>query len=90
MGNFRVTVHGVGGHGCQREKKDGEHVVGCERSNCPDCISREFVRRLKRAGVMLEGPGGDAGPLGATLEHWPGTSSQVTDDLITGTRSGSF
>ena len=81
MGQFRVTVDAVGGHGCQREKGDGEFVIGCERPGCPDCIAREFVRRLRRSGATVNV---------ATLEHWPGTESQVTDDLLTGIRSGSF
>lgn len=89
MGQFRATITGSGGHGCQREVKDGEHVVGCERPHCPDCIIRECVRRLKRGGVNFDGASGEV-PNQAIIEHWPGTSSQVTDDLITGTRSGSF
>jgi hypothetical protein len=81
MGTFLVTVEAVGGHGCQREIGDGEHVVGCERPGCPDCITREYVRRLKRSGATLNI---------ATLTHWPGTPTEVVDDLLTGTRTGSF
>ncbi len=81
MGQFRVTVTATGGHGCMREKGDGETVIGCDRPGCPDCSAREFVRRLKRMGCNVEE---------AKLEHWPGTESQVTDDLLTGLRSGSF
>lgn len=81
MGQFRVTVTAVGGHGCMREIGDGGTVIGCDRSGCPDCIAREYVRRLKRSGATIEV---------ASLEHWPGTESQVTDDLLTGVRSGSF
>jgi hypothetical protein len=81
MGQFRVTVEAVGGHGCQREKGDGEVVMGCERSGCPDCIAREFVRRLKRSGATVDK---------ALLQHWPETETEVRDDLLTGIRSGSF
>lgn len=81
MGEFRVTVEAVGGHGCQREKGDGEHVVGCERASCPDCITREFVRRLKRSGATVSK---------AELLHWPHEVGQVRDDLLTGLRRGSF
>lgn len=90
MGTFRVTVQGVGDHGCQRTAGDGETVIGCERAGCVDCITREYVRRLKRANVFAHG--GDAV---ARLEHWPtvdiqSTSGSVVDDLLTGTRKGSF
>jgi hypothetical protein len=81
MGQFRVTVNAVGGHGCQREKGDGEFVPGCDRPGCPDCIAREMVRRLKRSGATVEN---------ATLEHWPETGNTVVDDLVTGLRKGSF
>lgn len=81
MGQFRVTVVAQGGHGCMRDAGDGETVIGCDRPGCPDCIAREFVRRLKRSGAFVDE---------AQLEHWPGTSYAVTDDLLTGKRQGSF
>jgi hypothetical protein len=81
MGDFHVTVKAVGGHGCERDKKDGETVMGCERSGCPDCIAREFVRRLKRSGAVVSE---------ATLTHWPSQPEQVQDDLLTGKRKGAF
>lgn len=81
MGTFRVSVTAVGGHGCEREIGDGDKVLGCDRPGCPDCSAREFVRRLKRMGCTVNE---------ATLEHWPGTESQVTDDLLTGVRAGKF
>lgn len=81
MGQFRVTVEAIGGHGCQREYGDGEHVVGCERSGCTDCITREYVRRLKRAGASVSV---------AQIVHWPQEVGQVHDDLLTGERRGSF
>lgn len=81
MGTFLVTVEAVGGHGCEREYGDGATVIGCERPGCPDCITREFVRRLKRAGLQMKQ---------ATLSHWPGAPEEVRDDLLTGRRTGSF
>jgi hypothetical protein len=81
VGQFIVHVDAVGNHGCQREKKDGEAVVGCEQSQCTDCITREYVRRLKRSGAMMSA---------AVVTHWPGSDSEVRDDLLTGMRSGSF
>lgn len=81
MGMFRVTVEAVGVHGCQREFGDGETVIGCERANCPDCITREFVRRLKRSGATVSK---------AELAHWPNDPGAVLDNLLTGERRGSF
>lgn len=95
MGDFRVTVEALGGHGCQREIGDGEFVVGCNRPGCPDCIAREFVRRLQRSGAQLHS---------AKIEHWPADfisphtgelagyakDNEVVDDLLTGKRIGAF
>jgi hypothetical protein len=87
MGDFRVTVEALGGHGCQREKGDGETVIGCERPGCPDCMAREFVRRLKRSGATVKL---------AKIQHWPAdlpgytADGEVDDDLLTGVRSGAF
>jgi len=82
MGQFRVEVTAVGGHGCQRQVKDGEQLQQfCGSPSCPDCTAREFVRDLKRVGCSIEE---------AKLVHWPGTSTEVKDDLLTGKRTGSF
>lgn len=93
MGDFRIVVEAMGGHGCQREVKDGGTVMGCERPGCPDCIAREMVRRLKRSGATVHS---------AKLVHWPADmelngrlvgyakENEVVDDLLTGERSGSF
>jgi hypothetical protein len=87
MGDFRVVVEAVGGHGCQREKGTGETVVGCDRPGCPDCMAREFVRRLKRSGATVKR---------AEIQHWPAdlpgytVEGQVHDDLLSGVRTGDF
>lgn len=81
MGQFNVNVTAVGGHGCQREIKDGQEVKGCGQSNCPDCIARDFYKKLCEIGCSVES---------ATLIHWPGTSTEVVDDLITRIRKGNF
>jgi len=78
---FKVEVQAVGAHGCERHFGDGSTVIGCERHNCPDCITREFVRRLKRAGCSIDI---------ALLTHWPGSEQEVNDNLLTGVRSGNF
>lgn len=82
MGDFNIEVNATGGHGCQRTVKDGQQVQNfCGSTSCPDCIAREFVRSLKRAGNMVRD---------AVLTHWPGTAGEVKDDLLTGTRKGNF
>lgn len=86
MGDFRVTIEAVGGHGCERDKGTDETVIGCERPGCPDCMAREFVRRLKRSGAQVKK---------ATIDHWPADlgydpAGEVHDDLLTGVRTGAF
>ena len=82
MGLFRVEVEAVGGHGCQRNIKDSQQLQNyCGSPSCPDCAAREFVRDLKRKGASVQK---------ATLTHWPGTDTEVQDDLMIGTRKGSF
>lgn len=81
MGEFRVTLVGTGNHGCNREKKDGEFVVGCELPGCIDCIIRECVRRLKRTHARMDR---------ADLIHFPDTDYKVLDDLLAGVRVGEF
>lgn len=81
MGQFVFQLDAIGGHGCQRERGDGDFVVGCEQSHCTDCITREYVRRLKRTGAMINS---------AKLVHWPGTKEQVVDDLVSGKRQSNF
>lgn len=81
-GYFRVIVEAFGNHGCERDKGDGEAVMGCDRHGCADCITREYVRRLKRSGAGLKV---------ATIIHCPDTPThEVHDDLITGFRKGSL
>lgn len=82
MGTFAVSVRAVGNHGCQREKKSGEGVEGCGATSCTDCITREYVAKLRASGASVEI---------ANVTHWPGTDSQVIDNLIGAKkRSGNF
>jgi hypothetical protein len=62
MGDFRVVLEATGGHGCQREKGDGDMIFGCGRMNCPDCIVQEFIEKMAKAGHTISS---------ATLTHWP-------------------
>lgn len=91
MGAFRVELDAVGGHGCQRERRDGDTVYGCGQMNCPDCLTSEYVAKMRRAGVLITS---------ASLTHWPGQPAQVKDEyqlaelavlpLAKRTRRGSF
>jgi len=89
MGDYRITIEAVGNHGCGREAKDGEVVKRCGMPYCVDCQAEAFVAQLKRGENVKV----------AKLEHWPVPGAAGTtrtenpgpvDDLITGTRSGSF
>lgn len=81
MGDFRIEVNATGGHGCQRELKDGSSVGDCGSPSCPDCIARRFVAELKAKGVMLKD---------ALLIHWPNSEPTIVDNLVSGKRTGSF
>lgn len=88
MGNFRVVIESVGGHGCDRKAKAGEEIHYYttdadfeHRQHCPDCMFKAIVNRLKNGWPDTK----------ATLTHWPGEPSEVVDDLAAGKRvSGSF
>lgn len=82
MGSFRITIGAVGGHGVDRGKKHGETVdFEADNENSPDAIAKRFVDELKAKGNSVTE---------ATIHHWPGTDSQVIDNLLTGKRTGSF
>lgn len=87
MGKFRVTVEAVGNHGCQRAEHRADPnsaVIGCGQPNCTDCITREYVNRLRDSGANVSE---------ATIHHWPGLEggeAEVVDNLITLRRLGSF
>lgn len=73
MGQFKLEIVAVGGHGCQREKKDGELLYGCGRQDCPDCAFFSLVADFaRRTGANVES---------ATETHWPGSSSEVVDKM---------
>jgi hypothetical protein len=81
MGNYRIVINAVGGHGCQRDKKDGATVAFCDSFYCPDCHTRRLIKTLQLTSNTVND---------ATLTHWPGTPQEVSDDLLSGKRSGSF
>jgi hypothetical protein len=90
MGTFRIEVQAVGGHGCQRHVKSGSAVGDCGEPTCVDCIGRRFVKALKDAGASFSTYGGIESVGYAKLTHWPHGHGTVTDDLLSGIRSGEF
>lgn len=82
MGNFRIEIEAVGGHGDRRDVHDGETL---DPENYPehslDRIAFDTVEALKAKGASL---------VSARLVHWPGQPSQVVDDILARTRHGSF
>lgn len=92
MGDFRIVINAVGGHGQDREKKDGERVNFAEGGEAtPENLARTFIRNLQAHGCSIES---------ASVVHWPldnyggpeknGRTTEIKDDLLTGIRSGSF
>lgn len=82
MGNFKIEIEAVGGHGVDRSKKDGETVdFYADGEFSPDAIAKRVISELKRFGNDVQA---------ARIIHWPGQESEVTDDLLTGVRKGNF
>jgi hypothetical protein len=96
MGDFRIIIDAVGGHGQDRSKRDGEVVDfknGRVDAKTPEGIAQKFVQELKDSGVNVES---------AKVVHWPSDNyggpekngrdpeKQIEDDLLTGLRKGSF
>jgi hypothetical protein len=103
MGNFRIVIDAVGGHGQDRDKKDGEVVdftkpgsTDYHNENTPEAIAQRAVVELKASGTNV---------LSAKVYHWladtvyqgdpvaPLDSNGkecITDDLILGVRKGQF
>jgi len=92
MGDFRIVIDAVGGHGQDRDKKDGEVVnFSVDGENSPEALAQKFVEQLKANGCSVDS---------AKVVHWPidnyggpeknGRTSEIVDDLLTGVRKGSF
>jgi hypothetical protein len=73
MGSSLLEFQSVGGHGCNREAKVGEEVMGCGKMGCPDCESRRAVVQLMTAGVGTFER--------ARFVHWPGSAEEVVDEF---------
>lgn len=83
MGNFRIVIEAVGGHGVDRTPKEGEDINFYKEGNTsPDAIAKQFVEVLRTYNPSIQS---------AKLIHWPDTESEVTDDLLNSKREkGNF
>lgn len=85
MGNYRVIINAVGGHGQDRANKTGENIDftdgRSEGTPTPESIILEAVEKLKANSNSVSE---------VTVHHWPGTQSEVLDNLLTNTRKGNF
>jgi hypothetical protein len=88
MGDFLIKIAATGGHGCNREAKQGEVFTPCMRTDCPDCSATKMVHDYYRQFPGMFSMGGFA-----TLTHWPvelnkvlgrnyDEAHEVTDDLL--------
>lgn len=71
MGDFRITIEAIGGHGCGRGNElpppagrvdRGYDIQRCGRLGCPDCEATRLIEILRRNGCSVHS---------AKLEHWP-------------------
>jgi hypothetical protein len=89
MGDFRIIIDAVGGHGQDRSKKDGERVNFAEGgASAPEVIAKALVSALIGSGCSVQS---------AKVIHWPADNyegrdpeKQIVDDLLTGVRKGHF
>lgn len=90
MGDFRIIIDAVGGHGQDRSKKDGETVNFTADSEInPETMAQGLVETLKANGCSVQN---------ARIVHWPADNypesreegKEVVDDLITGVRKNQF
>ena len=76
MGNFKIEIEAVGGHGVLRDVKQGE-VIDYAKAGAsePDVLAKRFVEEFGKTNNVLS----------AKLTHWPDTTP-IIDDLKTGVR----
>lgn len=77
MGNFKIEIEAVGGHGSLRDTRRGEMLdynKALERE--PDKMAFDFVNQLASSGCSI---------VSAKLVHWPDTTP-IVDDLKTAMR----
>jgi|SRR5882757_1082770 len=75
MGNFKIEIEAVGGHGTDRTAKAGELLTltndPAGSGGDPDSMAKAFVDMLSTKGCSI---------VSATLTHWPDTMP-IVDDL---------
>ena len=99
MGDFRIIIDATGGHGQDRDKKDGEKVDFTKSGDnyhsgqTPEAIAQTFIAALKGSGCKVQS---------AKVVHWPADNyggpekngrnpeKQIEDDLLSDIRKGSF
>ena len=75
MGNYKIEIEAVGGHGFAREVKQGESIPFGPEHNDPDNLAKQFTELLGKSNSIVS----------AKLTHWPDTTP-IVDDLKTGKR----
>lgn len=76
MGNFKIEIEAVGGHGTQRETLQGGSIdYSAAHPNDVDRLAKGFVDSYKQHANVIS----------AKLIHWPDTTP-IVDDLLTGVR----
>jgi len=76
MGNFKIEIEAVGGHGVCREVKQGEVIpYDAAHPSDPDVLAKRFVEQFAKTNNVLS----------AKLTHWPDTTP-IVDNLLTGVR----
>ena len=78
MGNFKIEINAVGGHGDDREAMPGD-LLTFSHDKSPDKRAFDIAQQLKDAGFFSNGGS-------AQLIHWPGEPGEVVDDMLTGKR----
>lgn len=87
MGDFRIVINAVGGHGQDRGKKDGEIVdFTIDGEYAPEAMAERFVNDLMCWGVNIQ----DAKVIHWPIDNYEGRTSEIVDDLLTGVRKGNF
>jgi hypothetical protein len=74
MGNFKIEIEAVGGHGEDRTAKQGEPIKFVPGT--VDDAGNELVQVLRTRGCSI---------VSASLTHWPDTTP-IVDDLLNGVR----
>jgi len=78
MGQWRLEISAIGGHGCERKARRGEKLYNrCGKFGCADCLAYDFVQMLRVKGFSVET---------ARFIHFPGARQEVVDDLLSNER----